>query len=212
MSAQGKEAARLVPVPTCFDLQLGLSRVLEEAGNAPGEDDFLADVGGLSNELCLGGKSSEERNAPEGGRETGVLAWRVPEPEKVRKEVQKHLMTDGGSSEAECDSRKKRSKSRKLRRNKKRKFDAEEQSREDGMKGVALKRLREMMNAGALTSTDARGEDMKAAEGGWLGSLRGASSQEEESDLQRLLGNGFKLIKWDGRWATLVRLICSNSC
>ena len=77
------------------------------------------------------------------------------------------------------------------------------------MKGIALKCQWEMAVTKALTSTVARGEDMKAAEGGWLGSLRNTSSQEK-SDLQWLLNKGFTLIKWDSRCVKLVYFICWN--
>ena len=186
----------MAPIPTCFDLAAGLSKAAEEADISPEEGDF--------------GEPDAEKNSLEGGGRKGVPTCRVGERKMALEEAQSLLKTNGGRSEAERNSRKKRNEARKLRRSKKRKCDAQEQGREDGgVKGVALKRRREMAVAEALTCTGARGEDMKAAEGGWLGSLRNTSSQEE-SDLQRLLDKGFTLIKWDGRCVKLAYFICWN--
>lgn len=49
----------------------------------------------------------------------------------------------------------------------------------------------------SLTLTNAARGDLKAAEGGWLGS-RKRVAPEEESTLEELLGRGLKLVEWDG--------------
>lgn len=63
-------------------------------------------------------------------------------------------------------------------------------------KSVAQKRALSMVEGQSLTFTAAAKEDLKAAEGGWLGSRKGVAP-EEESMLQELLECGLKLVEWD---------------
>ncbi|KAF8425813.1 hypothetical protein L210DRAFT_3653059 [Boletus edulis BED1] len=88
----------------------------------------------------------------------------------------------------------KRNRARSERRSKKRALEAEEQ----GIQTKRWKHRKFMVETQAFTSTDAQAEDLKAAEGGWVGSQKKTGSRSE-NNVQQLLERGFKLAKWDGK-------------
>jgi hypothetical protein len=91
-----------------------------------------------------------------------------------------------------------RKETRNQRRAKRRKFQAEASGGvQKTAKRVAQRRAFRMVEEQSLTVTTAAKEDLKAAEGGWLGSRKNVAP-EEESTLQELLDSGLKLVQWDG--------------
>jgi hypothetical protein len=64
-------------------------------------------------------------------------------------------------------------------------------------KRVAQRQAFHMVEDQSLTVTMEAKEDLKATEGGWLGSRKNITP-EEESTLQELLDSGLKLVQWDG--------------
>lgn len=106
MSAQGKNTAGLVPIPTCFNLVAGHSKATEKADISPEEGDF--------------GEPDAEKNSLEGGGRKDVPTCRVSEQEMTLEEVQSLLkQTEGGQKLHKCNSHKKRNEARKLSKAKK---------------------------------------------------------------------------------------------
>lgn len=199
MEVQGKKAAGVKTIPTAFDLRLGLSDAVRRANRHPGDQDFGDVVEGQAKAEHLWGEHDPNVHAAAEKRGMGMPKCGVTEADTRPREAHSVPTANLGSSACSDSRRKRRNKGRRARREKKRKLDAEEEGREDGkLKGVALKHLREMADGHSVTAVETRAEDLKAAEGGWLGSLKNTFSREESS-LRQLLESGFKLVEWDGR-------------
>ena len=199
MEVQGKKSVGMKIIPTAFDLRLGLSDAVQNATSHLGDEDFGDIVEGQAKaeHLC----SDRNPNVHAAAEKQGMHMPKcgVTMADMRFRESHSVLTANLGSSACSDGRRKRRNKGRCARREKKRKLDAEEDGQEDvKLKGVALKHLREMVDGHSATAVETRAEDLKAAAGGWLGSLKNTFSREESS-LRQLLESRFKLVEWDGR-------------